>query len=442
MSGRSKIQKFQGLEEFDSNSDNGSESSGGEDLFKGKKQGPQGHQRLLQKQERKSNSMLIQNIRKSIKEKRQRKLTMSEEVSLRNYISQISFSKLAHFNDDEVEKSIVNSWLKGQTTLNNEDVNIDTHELLKKNIGLNNENDSVANTILGQKLSSNSNAVRITSILDNKDSYSVQRLLNTKALICKEIILLDSRWRSLDTNDGINFNWARSNVQNMIAGSFYLSPLVSDIIEMKVLPFSIPSVSTATTNNLTKNISMFIHEFSNQSVVGHEKRKFHYWFKYTVESNYLILNAIDYNRGKFKFSTPLSTINNLTINFGAPMNLINFGTDRAVISSITPASPTAITFSTAHGLATNDIVIFTDLAAVVNVSNPSKVTIESSLNTALNNVAGVTATVINDYSITLAIDTSAADSITIKSPGYFLGKRFYIPIEISYIKRQNNKLLD
>jgi hypothetical protein len=82
--------------------------------------------------------------------------------------------------------------------MNAEEGIIDTHEMLKKNIGLESENDTVNATINKNVTPVISNAVDISSVYGNTDMYSMQRVINPSSLYAQAQILLDTRYRSLD----------------------------------------------------------------------------------------------------------------------------------------------------------------------------------------------------------------------------------------------------
>ena len=371
------------------------------------------------------NPIMFQQVKHVIQNIKSRRLTFGESTSLRNLIDSLPTSKLSQFSDREIEKKIVNEWLKGQNLLNNEASIIDTHELLKKNIGLNSENDTVTTSI--NKTSTTSviaNAVDLSSVLGNNDAYSIQRIINPKSLYTQTQILLDTRWRSLDTDGTTIFKWSFSNNLSALQGTFNTTSPIRDIIAIKILPFKIPYTSNA--ENPTKNITMYFNEFSNQCVIAQERRRYHYWLDYIKEDDWLSLNAKNFNEGVYNFDKPITTLDTLTVNFGSPLQIIQFDYDR-LNATFTIGNPTLLTFSIPHNLDNGFTIYFTDFST-------TNIAADAGAITALNNNNGLEVTRINTTQVTIAIDTSALVGTPNIPIAFFGEKRIYIPIEITYIR--------
>lgn len=429
---KSKLQQYQGIDEY-SKSEDDSDSSGGEDLYN-KKPAPR---RPINNYEqdakygsvaptaRLKNPNMFQRVSNALEHIRRRRLTMGEQASLRNYINGLPAARLAQYDDIEIEKNIVNNWIKGQNAMNNEDEIIDTHELLKKNIGLNSENDTITASINKTSIVPViSNAVDVSSVLGNSDIYSIQRVINPKALEAKTQILLDSRWRSLDTDGTTLFKWSFSN--NMITqqGTFNTISPVRDIIAIKVFPFKIPY--TVNAENPTKNITIYYNEFSNQCVPAQESRKYHHWMDYITEDDWISLNAEKYNKGRYHFDKPITSLDTLTVNFGAPLQIIQFDLDR-MNATFTTGNPTTLTFPSAHNLDTGYTVYFTNFST-------SNANADSAIINTINSAGGRQVIRINATQVSIAVDTSGLVGVPNVPIAFFGEKRFYIPLEITYIR--------
>lgn len=446
---KSKLMRFQGLEDLENQSlsDN---DSGGEDLFKNNIQElgdelelynrtqPKKHYNNYEQDAkfgsvaptaRLKNPIMFQRVRNVLQNIKHRRLTFGELASLKNFIDALPASKLAHYNDDEIEKKIVNDWLKGQSQLNNEDSIIDTHELLKKNIGLNSENDTVSSSI--NKSSSvatiSANSVDVSSILGNNDTYSIQRIINPTALYTKTQILLDSRWRSQDTDGTSLFRWSFSNTVAAKLGTFNTTSPIRDIIAIKVLPFKIPYSASA--ENPTKNITMYYNEFSNQCVIAQENRKYHHWLDYVKEDDWLSLDATKYNKGKYYFDKPITTLDTLTVSFGSPLQIIQFDIDRMNAVFI-EGNPTVLTFPSAHNLDNGNTIYFTDFSTTDTVT-------DAILISAINSNFGHEVTRINSTQVSIATSSVGVTGVMNSPIAYFGDKRIFIPLEITYIKPKN-----
>ena len=370
-----------------------------------------------------NNPIMLQRVKNALQTILRRRLTFGEIASLRNFIDMLPAAKLAHYNDIDIEKKIVSDWLKGQKAMNNEDGLIDTHELLKKNIGLNSENDVVNTSINKVQPVSNGNDVNITSILGNNDTYGIQRIVNPQSLYTQTQILLDSRWRSFDTDGTTLFKWSFSNTVAALQGTFNTTSPVRDIISIKVLPFKIPYSFSA--ENSTKNITMYFNEFSNQCVIAQEGRKYHHWFEYTKEDDWLSLDAKRYNGGVYNFDKPITTLDTLTVSFGSPLQIIQFDIDR-MNATFTIGSPTTLTFPSPHNLTTGNTIYFTNFIT----TNSGDFVITNQVNT----LAGLEVTRVDATTITIAVDSSAMIGVPNSPVAFFGEKRIYIPIEITYIR--------
>jgi hypothetical protein len=427
MSRKGRLQQYARLDE-------GSDSSGGEDLYAEPVARPGPHYNNYEQDAkygsvapiaRLKNPIMIQRVKSVIENIKRRRLTMGEQVSLRNFVTGLSASKLAHYNDNEIERSIVNSWLKGQNAMNSEEAIIDTHELLKKNIGLNSENDTVTTSInKAPTVPVITNAVDISSVLGNNDMYGIQRVINPSALYAKTQILLDSRWRSLDTDGTSLVKWSFSNTMTTQQGTFNTISPIRDIISIKIFPFKIPY--TASAENPTKNITVYYNEFSNQCVPAQENRKYHHWLQYTTENNWLNLDPYNYNEGVYNFDKPITTLDTLTLTFGAPLQLIQFDLDR-MNGTFTSGNPTTITFPAAHNLDSGYTIYVTGFTTTQSATDLTIIT-------AMNSVRGLEVTRVNATTVTVPVDSSAVAG-TMNLPTIFFGeKRIYIPLEITYIR--------
>ena len=143
------------------------------------------------------------------------------------------------------------------------------HSILVKQIGLNGENDVVSTSLNKAPTTAViANAVDISSVLGNNDTYGIQRVMNPQALQTKTQVLLDSKNRSLDTDGTQLIKWSFSNTISVQQGTFNSTSPIRDIISIKAFPFKIPYNVTA--ENPSNNISMYFNEFSNQCVIAPE----------------------------------------------------------------------------------------------------------------------------------------------------------------------------
>ena len=374
------------------------------------------------------NPIMFQRVKTAIQTIKRRRLTFGEISALRQFIDGLATHKLRHFNDAEIEQRIVNEFLKATSDMNNEDGEIDMHAILSREIGLNGEN-GVVNASLNKAPTTAviANAVELSSVLGNNDKYGIQSVINPQALLTKTQILLDSRNRSLDT-DGVQlFKWSFSNTISVQQGSFNSTSPIRDIVSIKVFPFKIPYSASA--ENPTNNITMYFNEFSNQCVVAPENARYHHWFAYTQEGDWLSLDARDYNKGVYNFDKPITTLDTLTVSFGAPLASIQFDVDR-MNATFTTGNPTTLTFPAAHNIQTGNTIYFTNFTTTNAAADAIPIS-------QVNYLYGLEVTRINATQVTVNVDTTGLIGAPSVPIAFFGEKRIFIPIELTYIKPKN-----
>jgi len=418
---------------------NSSDSSGGEDLFGSEPPSPVERNRYFAtnnyEQDEKygsvaptariKNPQMYGRVKEALQAIKRRRLTFGEVSALRQFIDGLAAQKLKHYNDDEIEKRIVNEFLRATSSLNNEDGEIDMHSILGKEIGLNGENDVVTASLNKAPTTAViANAVDLSSVLGNNDRYGIQSVINPQALLTKTQVLLDSRNRSLDTDGTSLIRWSFSNTISVQQGSFNSTSPIRDIVAIKVFPFKIPYTSTA--ENPTNNITMYFNEFSNQCVIAPESTRYHHWFSYIQEGDFLALDAFQYNDGTYNFDKPITTLDTLTVSFAAPLAPVTFDIDR-LSATMTIGNPTIFTFASAHNLNNGNTIYFTNFST----SNTSS---DAVLIAAINSSYGLEITRTSSTTLTVATDTSGMVGTPTVSTAFFGEKRIFIPMELTYIK--------
>jgi hypothetical protein len=155
---------------------------------------------------------------------------------------------------------------------------------------------------------------------------------------------------------------------------------------------------------------MIIEEFTSQSFVGQENRRFHFDFKVTVDSSgvtsWLNLNPYEMNKGVFNFAKPLTIANTFSINFANTLQQLIFLPDR-LRGTTNYGNPAAVTTTTNHGFVTGDYVIFD------NFVTTDPVGVSAAVN-AMTNLAGFSITVTGLSTFTVPIDLT---SLQTTAPG-------------------------
>jgi len=153
--------------------------------------------------------------------------------------------------------------------------------------------------------------------------YGVSSCVNPRSLEKNAFVYLDSRFRLISKPGREEIAWDYIEIPNTQEGSVNSIRVVRDIIELEIFEFDIPFVPEAITSD--RRISLFISEFSPQSFIAHEDRKFHFVFKTTVIGNRIELEPII---NKHRFEKTFTKIDSLIISFGAPLSPIVFDPDR------------------------------------------------------------------------------------------------------------------
>lgn len=259
----------------------------------------------------------------------------------------------------------------------------------------------------------------LESLFGFDKEVDIQRIFNPKALYRKNFVILDSRYRntSTDTSSAINvFQW------QFIGNSAINSPGVvnsigdiSNIVSVSVGDIRIPAPSYI---NNYKRITVGVAEWGNQSYIAQENRKFHFMFKTEVDGNMVNCSPVIHDKATFEFAKPIN-FDNLTISFGSPLETINFDMDRMQMT-IGFTNPATFTSANNHNLQNGDqVYISTYVGDNAN---------------AVNLVDGYAVSVINNNSFSIPVDLSTAVSPLTAVEVYFGSKRFFIPLEVSYIK--------
>lgn len=363
-----------------------------------------------------------------------RKLTDSDIINLHNLIKQLPVNRVHNLDDAQVVGMLVNKWKHNMINATCDTEIIDTHEVFKNEIGVSGEY-AKSYTNLEQDVQQfiqpkfvAPQGVTVNNILGINTPYQIRNLFNPASNLSTNYVLLDSKKRQLSNDGTRNMRWAFSNTQNTLQGTVNAVGAIRDIIELKIMgPFTIPRVDTA--DNDYDMITMTISEYANQAIIGHGK-SFHFLFKPTITGDLIELNPVPYNDGIFKFDNPVTQLDTLTISFGAPIDQVLFDKDR-LRCTFTKGNPTIVTFTEDHNLATGDKIEFTNFTTDAPVADASQIS-------AMNSTDGLTVAKTSDTTVTVPIDTSGiTEKASLAIVAYFRSKRFFVPMQIRFIKPEN-----
>jgi hypothetical protein len=350
-----------------------------------------------------SQSFLI-NIVKKIETLVKHDLSDSEEDLVINCINKVPNHIL---NTSSLERIVniitdtVISELHREHCMSND---IDTHEMLKKQIGK-----TIADPDDDYKDTTNNIEVNVETLFGIKDVSTLIKKINEPiSSVNTAYFLLDTRYRVLENDGSTYFKWCHMNNITTAQGTFNSIGDIRDIISIKLMQYRIPKVPSAI--NPYNRISLLIHEFSAQSFMAHENVQYHFLgcTDDKHNSDWIEVKVNDFCHGEYKFNKPITTINTITISLGSPVAPIIFEPDRGVgIIEFTqlplPAPPnpalTTITFPVGVNFKIGDIVYITNYTTINSEQYPCLIE--------LNSPTGLPVITTTVNSITIAVDTSS-----------------------------------
>ena len=352
-----------------------------------------------------NNEKYISQLIASIKKDLGRNLIATEKLYLINLLKNVNpvvfNTKHPQEIADIIKKKVLDE-IKSQLYGPTDDVDI--HEILKNEIGVGTEDTSASDdSLTTQVTNSFANQASISSFLGVSTIGDINKIINPSQIEKTSYILMDTRYRILDDDGTASFRWNFVNNNNTAQGTVNTINDVQNITSFKVLPFKIPYVSNG--DNNYDLITMSIEEFSAQSYIGHENRKFHFIFSTEVKDRWIELDPTYNGNGVFKFASPITRIESLTLTFASPLQAIIFDTDRfnAHIYAYSDVNDiqknTQIISSIPHNLETGDLVYISNFAT-------TNVLIDSTIISSINDKNGITITKISDMIFSIDIDTT------------------------------------
>jgi hypothetical protein len=342
----------------------------------------------------------------SLKKELSRKISEAELRFIVSHIKNLDPARFQGKSVNEVSNALTEVFAEKLSKASCNDVKyVDTHELLKAQMGISTEGGGYGGSSLGTinvDVGANevADAVNVAQIMGKSDPYDVQNMINPTALRHRTYIQFDSRHRSLDTDGTKELTWNHVNNVTRTQGSINTVGVIRDILGMRLSPFKIPYVANAD-NELTR-LTMLIDEFSAQSVVAQEDRKYHFSLDTQVNGQWIMVSPEDQSDGYFWFNNPITQLDTLTISFGSPLQPVIFDLDRST-SHITYSNPAIITTTDPHNLQSGNSIIISDFTT----TNPTR---DSTLITQVNDQSGNLVTVIDDNQFSIPIDLTSLNN--------------------------------
>jgi hypothetical protein len=270
---------------------------------------------------------------------------------------------------------------------------VDTHEMLKKNLGR-----TIAETDDEYKDTTTNVEVNVETFFGIKDISTLIKKINEPiSSVNTAYFLLDTRYRSLGNDGTTYFKWYHVNNIMVSQGTFNSIGDIRDIISMKLMQYRIPNVESA--NTPYNRISVLIDEFSSQSFIAHEHKRYHFLGcreDKGSDDKWIEVKPNDFCHGEYKFNNPITTINTITISLGSPLETIIFKPDR-VIGNIGFGLTTTITLPNVDNIDIDEIIYITDYKTINELSYKC---VEE-----LNNTRGLKVISTTPISITVDINT-------------------------------------
>lgn len=394
---------------------------------------------------------------------RGRKLLRNEIEGLIHYVKQIDFNLMKKDPPGAIIDKIAKNFA-GQLRVKS-DSYIDTHELMKRNIGTISNNDmgptyidrdcppySVYreknqrtegfNTRIPKETAISSAAADIIKkIVSDRDIDRTQQLENKASTFSSVLdkypriakqktqnvyLLLDSKYRNLST-DFSTFKWTVLHSANTVQGTVNtLSDQIHNISIAQFDKFRLPYVPSA--DNVYRKISLFIEEFSSMSVLLNIGRRYHMLFDSEVMGNQIELSPLFNDEGRFRFHTPINILDTITIKFQSPFSPVTFLQDRydVTIVSLNPTQST-ITFGIPHLVADGELVHLEEFNTLDPVGDAVQIN-------EVNDEVGHIVTFIDN--LTLRIDvalTTITDDVNNITKCFIASRRLIIPVRLEYL---------
>lgn len=359
-----------------------------------------------------SNTEFIAQLTTNIKNRLGRQILSTEKMFIINLLKSINpvvFDKKSPTEImSRIEERIISEISKQNCSI---DDTVNIHEMLKLEIGVSTEDGGTSeiptsgDAFVSQVTSSFANQTEVTGLLGTKSMKELVTLINPETINKTAYMYLDTKYRILDDDGTSSFKWNFVNNATFTQGTVNILGDIKDITEIKVYPLKIPYIAQA--DNRYNRITMFIEEFSAQAFIAQENRKFHFIFPTEITDRFIELNPKDDNCGVFKFKTPISHLETITISFGSPLQNIIFDVDRRNMIIDSYGTVTQFICPYAHNLSTGDLVYISNFST-------NNTSIDNVIITAINSRDGNTITWISNDIFSIDVDSS---SLYITGPG-------------------------
>ena len=265
-----------------------------------------------------------------------------------------------------------------------------------------------------------------------KGMYNQTPVHKTVDDVYSTYLLLDSRHRKIEGSPGSPFSkykWEYTPTIYTKEGTTNSISQIQDILYIQIKSFHVPR--NRSTGNAYKKISMLVEELSAHAVIGHENRRYNWMFNATPDGNRVLLSPPGVDEGKFRFSTPVTKLDQLTVTFGAPLTEIEFDADRYEVD-IVPVGPTVthIVFKNPHMVSSGEVVLITGFTTSTPLVDFGKME-------AVNDNDGHTATLVDPKTLSITLDLTATTTPTPPPvvECFIASRRLLIDLRVVYARK-------
>jgi hypothetical protein len=315
-------------------------------------------------------------------------------------------------------------------------LDVDMHEYLKTTV-LNQSSIPEYNTAIVDQdpdvVSTQVNPINLASLMGFTTRQDIQNVFNPKARYIKNYLILDSRYRNLDTNGTSVFQWIYSDTNNLSVNAVNTSGTIRNLVSMKLYQFVFPDVNL---NNDSGRLAIYIQEFKDASFIASGSQSYHWITRVAQGASlpqpsafYVQCQVEDYQDGILYFNKPITQLNQFTISFSDPLNQISLPYDRSRATIISYGATTTIRTTIDNNLSIGGRVFITGFST----DNPTQ---DQAVIAAVNNPFGIlVSNIVTPTDFVIPVDTSTVTPTTgLIIQVYFAQFRFILSFEVTYLR--------